>query len=300
MNLNLLNYMGNTPLVKLNNPYGNKCGNVYVKLEEFNPGGSIKSRVGLQMIIDAEADGRIKKGNTLIEPTGGNTGIGLAIAAALKGYNLVLVIPDTFSKEKISTLKSLGAKIILSDHRLGNNSHIITAKEILKQHTDFICLDQFSNLSNPKAHYYGTGEELITQMKNNIDYFIAGIGSGGTIMGIGKRLKDNIPNVKVIGVQPKGCDILNNKFIPHKIQAIAVGVLSSFFDTTLIDSMSDVSFDEAQETRDYLAKTQGIFAGISSGANIAVAFRLSKNLNCTKNIVTVAPDSGRSYIEYES
>ena len=296
--MSILNFMGNTPLVKLENPHGPKFANVYVKLEEFNPGGSIKSRVALQMIEDAEIERTIKRGDTLIEPTGGNTGIGLAIASALKGYNLMLVIPDTFSKEKISTLKELGAKVILSDHRIGNNSHIVIAKQMMEENKQLICLDQFSNVSNPKAHYNGTGKEILNQLQNHIDYFIAGIGSGGTIMGVGRRLKESIKGVKIIGVQPEGCDILNNKFVPHKIQALAVGVISTFFDKNVINSMMSISFEEAQETRKYLSKRQGIFVGMSSGANISAALKLSKELDNTKNIVTVAPDSGKSYIEY--
>lgn len=296
--MSILNFMGSTPLVKLKNPHGSKFAQVYVKLEEFNPGGSIKSRVALQMIEDAELQGKLRKGDTLIEATGGNTGIGLAIACALKGYNLNLTIPDTFSKEKIKTLENLGATVILADHTRGNNSHIVTAKEIMEINPELINLDQFSNFSNPKDHYYGTGREILNQLQNQIDYFIAGIGSGGTIMGVGKKLKESISDVKVIGVQPEGCDILNNKFVPHKIQALAVGVISKFFDKSVIDSMINVSFEEAQETREYLSKTQGIFVGISSGANIAAAFKLSKELDNTKNIVTVAPDSGRSYLEY--
>jgi len=295
--MKILDFIGNTPLVKIENPHGNKFANIYVKLEEFNPGGSIKSRISLQMINDAEKTGRIKKGDTLIEPTGGNTGIGLAIAASIKGYKLILVIPDTFSKEKINTLKKIGANIVLSDHRIGNDSHIVTAKQILKDNPDFVCLDQFSNDSNPSAHYYGTGTEILNQLSSRIDYFVAGIGCGGTIIGVGRKLKEYFPNVGIIGVQPEGCDILNGKFKPHKIQALAVGVISKFFDKNLINSMMDVTFEESQETLEYLSKTQGIFAGISSGANISAAIKLSREIGNNMNIITVAPDSGRSYLE---
>lgn len=296
--MSILNYMGNTPLVKIRNPHGEKFAQIYVKLEEFNPGGSIKSRVGMQMIEDAEIGGRLNKGDTLIEATGGNTGIGLAIAASLRGYKLLLVIPDTFSKEKIKTLEYYGAQVVLADHRIGNNSHIVTAKKIMEENPQLINLNQFSNNSNPKAHYYGTGTEILNQLQNRIDYFIAGIGSGGTVMGVGKKLKQYIHDVKIIGVQPEGCDILNNVFVPHKIQAIAVGVISDFLDKSIIDSMIDISFEEVQEVRKYLSTNEGLFIGLSSGANIAAAFKLSKSLDNTKNIVTVAPDSGRSYIGY--
>lgn len=290
--------VGQTPLVKLDNIYGDEFGTVYAKLEEFNPGGSIKTRVAFQMIEDAEIAGTLKKGDVLIEPTGGNTGLGLAIAAAIKGYELILTIPDSFSKEKINTLKEYGAKIFLSDHTTGNDSHIVLAKKMQDENPMLVCLDQFSNFSNPKAHYLGTGREIYNQLQGNVDVFLASIGSGGTIMGCGKLFKELNPSTKVIGVQPEGCDILNEKFIPHKIQATAVGIISKFFNKEIIDSMIDISYEEAMLVKDYLASKQGIFVGISSCANIAAAFKLSKNYDKYTNIVTVAPDSGRSYIEY--
>lgn len=296
--MELLNFMGDTPLVKIKNPYGSQYANVYVKLEGFNPGGSVKSRVGHQMIIDAEKKGIIKKGDTLIEATGGNTGIGLAITALKRGYNLKLVIPNTFSKDKINTLKEYGADVILSDHSKGNNSHLILTKEILAQNPEYICLDQFSNKSNPKAHYLNTGIEILNDMQNKIDYFVAGIGSGGTLMGVGKKLKEELSDVKIIGVEPEGCDILNNKFIPHKIQALAVGVISTFFDKNLVDDMIKVTFDEGEKIRKHLSRKEGIFVGISSGANVAAALKLSLRLDNTKNIITIAPDNGNSYLEY--
>lgn len=290
--------VGNTPLVKLDNIYGEEFGSVYVKLEEFNPGGSIKTRVAFHMIEDAEITGKLQKGDTLIEPTGGNTGLGLAIAAAIKGYELILTIPDSFSKEKINTLKEYGAKIYLSDHTTGNDSHIVLAKKMLKENPNLICLDQFSNFSNPKAHYLGTGREIFNQLHGNVDVFLASIGSGGTIMGCGKLFKELNRNTKIIGVQPEGCDILNGKFIPHKIQATAVGIISEFFDKDVIDSMISITYEEAMIVKDYLASKQGIFVGISSCANIAAAFKLSKSYDRSTNITTVAPDGGRSYLEY--
>lgn len=294
--MSILNYIGETPLVKVKNFYGERYPDIYLKMEEFNPGGSIKSRVGLQMIEDAEISGRIKKGDTLIEPTGGNTGIGLALAASLKGYQLILTIPDNFSQEKIKTLKEMGAEIVLADHEIGNDCHIQKANALIKEHAEYVCLNQFANKSNPKAHYYGTGREIINQMQSEVDYFVSSIGSGGTIMGTGKRLKDYIPGVKVIGVQPEGCDIPNQVYIPHKIQATAVGKVGDFLDFNLIDYMISVNFDEVQEVRKYLATKQGLFVGISSGANILAALKISKKVTKDKKIVTVAPDSGRSYL----
>lgn len=294
--MSIINFMGNTPIVKLNK-MSNNSGQIFVKMEEFNPGGSIKSRVGMQMIEDAEKQGKLKKGDTLLEATGGNTGIGLAISAAIKGYSLILTIPDNFSSEKIEVLKKLGANIILADHTQGNDCHIKAAEQILKNNEDYKCLNQFSNVSNPKAHYYGTGKEIVDQMQNTVHYFVASIGSGGTIMGVGKRLKECIADVKIVGVQPEGCDLKKGIYVSHKIQATAVGRMGTFMDFRLIDNIIDINYEEVQERRAYLAKTQGIFVGISSGANIVAAYKLAKQVGKEAVIVTVAPDSGRSYLD---
>lgn len=295
--MSILNDMGNTPLVKLKNPFGDNYAQVYLKMEEFNPGGSIKSRVALQMIEDAEIAGILNPGATLIEPTGGNTGIGLAVACSLKGYQLVLTIPDNFSAEKIEVLKKYGAKVTLVDHRIGNDCHIKKARELLKDNPDWICLNQFENPSNPKAHYLYTANEIIEQLNTPIDCFVSVIGSGGTITGISKRLKEYNPEIKIIGVEPKGCNILNNIYIPHKIQATAVGKVGNFFDKSMINEMVSVDFEEVQKIRNYLSFNQGIFVGISSGANVLAAFNESKKWDSSKTIVTIAPDSGRSYLE---
>lgn len=295
--MSILKDMGNTPLVKLKNPFGDNFAQVYLKMEEFNPGGSIKSRVALQMIEDAETSGVLKSGDTLIEPTGGNTGIGLAVASSLKGYQLVLTIPDNFSTEKIEVLKKYGAKVVLADHRLGNDCHIQKAQELLKENPNWICLNQFENFSNTKAHYLYTANEIIEQLNVPIDCFVSVIGSGGTITGISKRLKEDNPNIKIIGVEPKGCNILNDIYIPHKIQATAVGKVGTFFEKSLISEMVSVDFEEVQKIRDYLCREQGLFVGISSGANVLAAFTESKKWDSSKKIVTIAPDSGKSYLE---
>ncbi|MGL5191695.1 MAG: PLP-dependent cysteine synthase family protein [Cetobacterium sp.] len=293
--MNILNYVGRTPIVKIKNLYGEQYPDIYLKLEEFNPGGSIKTRVGFEMIRDAEDRGMLKKGDTLIEATGGNTGLGLAIAASLKGYKLKLVIPDNFSKEKINILKEYGAEIIYSNHELGNNSHLIKLKEILSENKTYINLNQFENISNPNAHYLFTGKEIINSLKK-IDYFVSVMGSGGTIAGISKCLKEHNLETKIIGVQPEGCDIFNGIFIPHKIQATAVGVIPKFINRTDIDEMISVDYNEVQIIRERLAKEQGIFVGISSGANLLAALKLSKSLGKERVIVTISPDSGRSYL----
>lgn len=295
--MSIINFIGNTPIVKLYKQFEN-AADVYVKMEEFNPGGSIKSRVGIQMLEDAEKEGKLKKGNIILEPTGGNTGIGLAISAAIKGYKLVLTIPDNYSAEKIEILKKMGATVVLADHTLGNDCHIRKAEKILEENPNYKCLNQFTNLSNPASHYYGTGREIVNQMQNNVNYFVASIGSGGTIMGIGKKLRETIPEVKIIGVQPEGCNLKKGIYVSHNIQATAVGKVGSFMDFNMLDAMIDVNFEEVEEQREYLAKRQGLFVGISSGANIVAALKLAKKVGKGASIVTVAPDSGRSYIKY--
>ncbi|WP_018652100.1 PLP-dependent cysteine synthase family protein [Actinobacillus capsulatus] len=295
---NLEEYMGNTPLVKIKNIFGDKYANVYVKLEEFNPAGSIKSRVAYQMIIDAENKGKLKPGMALLEATGGNTGMGLAFISSMRGYDLTLVIPDNFSQEKINVLKQYGAKIILSDHKTGVGSHIRLANKLLEEDKSFYHLDQFHNFSNPRAHYLGTGKEIISQLNGNIHCFVAGIGSGGTIGGISKRLKEFNSQIAIYGVQPDGCDYLNNKTISHKIEAISVGIESVFFNKSILNGMISVRYDEVLELISILAMNQGIFVGLSSGANILASLKLSRQFPKSYNIVTVAPDSGKSYLPH--
>lgn len=292
----ILDTIGNTPLIKIKNIYGSLYPDIYVKLEEFNPGGSIKSRVAFHMIESAEKAGTLKPGQTLIEATGGNTGIGLAIASNFKGYPLKLVIPDNYSKEKIKILKSYGAQIIYSNHQLGNNSHILKLNEILKKNKSLIHLNQFENIENPNAHYLYTAKEIINELPA-IDYFVSVIGSGGTIAGISKKFREIFKNIKIIGVQPKGCDIFNGIFVPHKIQAIAVGIIPKFITRKNIDFMIDVEYEEIQKLRNLLALKYGIFVGLSSGANILANLKLSLTLPKNKIIVTISPDNGRSYIK---
>ncbi|QBH18407.1 cysteine synthase family protein [Alcaligenes faecalis] len=296
----LLNYVGNTPIIKIENIFNPDRSGVYVKLEEFNPGGSIKSRPGVHMVLDAQEKKLLTKDKIILEPTGGNTGLGITIAAIALGYKVNLVIPDNFSKEKIKNLESYGAKIILSDHNTGPGSHVRLAREILNSDNNYISLDQFSNPANPLSHYLTTGPEIINQLKvRKVDAFVAGIGTGGTLMGVGRYLKGISSDTKVIGVQPSGCDFKNNIFIPYKIEAIAVGFIPPIVNFSLIDHMINVDFNEVMELRSWLSKNKGIFVGVSSGANILASLKEAKKYKKGKIIVTVAPDSGRSYIGYE-
>lgn len=297
-NLSILDYMGKTPLVRLQNLLSDEMSDVYVKLEKYNPGESHKARIAYQMILSAEKKGLLipKTGQTLIEPTGGNTGKGLAIVGAIRGYNVVLVVPDNYSKEAIRILKAYGAQVVLSDSTTGNDSHVRKAKEILNEHPDYIWLDQLSNPANPEAHYIGTGAEIAESL-DKIDYFIAGIGSGGAISGTGKRIKETHPNAKIIAVQPTGCKVLEGKAVPHKIQGLAIGILPPNLNTEIVDEVISVDFVEAKEGMKLLAQREGLLVGISSGANAFVALNLAKKLGKGKKIVTLAPDTGRNYME---
>lgn len=297
--LNIINYIGNTPIVKLKNIFNKNKASIFVKLEEFNPGGSVKSRPGKFMVLDAHQRRILNKNKIILEATGGNTGLGITLTAVNLGYEVHLVIPDNFSKEKIKTLENYGAKIILSDHTTGPGSHIRLSKEILTSENKYINLDQFSNPANPLSHYLTTGPEIIKQLDiNKVDAFVAGIGSGGTLMGVGKYLKGIDSNTKIIGVQPEECDFLKNKFFSHKIEAIAVGLIPPIVDLNMISKMISVNYDEVMDLRAWLSKKNGIFVGISSGANILAAFKEAMNYEQNKVIVTIAPDSGRSYMDH--
>jgi cysteine synthase len=295
---NVLDLIGNTPMVKLNRIVPEGFADVYVKLEEYNLGGSIKSRIAMRMVIEAEKKGILRPGSgqTIIEPTGGNTGIGLAIMGAIHGYKTIFVIPDNYSKEKILILRTYGAEVALSDHRKGNNSHIEKVKEILKEHPEYIWLNQFINENNPIANYETTGQEIIDSL-NRIDCFVAGVGTGGTISGIGKKIKEKFPDARIIGVQPEGCDLINGKSIPHKIEGLAVGIVPEVFDTKIVDNMLSISDEEAFEYIKLLARKEGLFLGVSSGANVCAAIKMAKELGKGKTVVTVSPDGGKNYIK---
>lgn len=298
MDNNILDYMGNTPLVKLQRIVSNDDANIYIKLEEFNPGGSIKSRIALQMVIDAEKKGFLipNSNQTIIESTGGNTGMGLAMVGAIRGYNIILVVPDNYSAEKRKMLKVYGADVILSDSKKGNFSHIVKVDEIMYEHPEYICLNQFNNPSNPKVHYETTGDEILEAL-DEIDCFIAGIGTGGTVTGVGKKIKNKFPKSFIYGVQPAGCDISKGMAVPHDIQGLSVGILPPILDLNIVDEVISIEYNEAVYYMKRLAREEGLFVGISSGANVCAAVKIAKKIGNGKTIVTVAPDSGRSYMD---
>lgn len=293
--MNVLDLIGKTPIIQLQKIVPDNAANIFVKLEEYNFGGSIKSRVAYKMIKDAEKKGILipNSGQTIIEPTGGNTGTGLAILGALGGYNVILVVPDNYSKEKTIVPKAYGAEVILSDHTTGNDSHIQLVKKIVQEHSEYVWLNQFTNHSNPNSHYETTGKEICDTF-NQIDCFVAGIGSGGTISGVGKRIKEKFPEAQIIGVQPKGCDVLNGHAIPHKIQGLALGMLPSVLDKSIIDEMMDVEDSDAIFCMKQLAIKEARLVGTSSGANIFCAINIAKKLGKGKNVITIAPDTGKN------
>lgn len=296
---NLLGHIGNTPLVRLNHLCATSSAEVYVKLEKFNPGGSIKSRVALKMVAEAEALGILQphSGQTLIEPTGGNTGLGLAVIGAIKGYKVILVIPDNYSKEKINLLEAHGAQIFLADSKSGNDCHVRKTEEILKDHSEYIWLNQLTNPANPRAHYEGTGEEIISELEN-IDCFVAGAGSGGTITGVSKRLREKCPKMKVVAVQPQGCNILEGTAILHSIQGFAIGMRPSIFDISVVDDVINVEYEQVRKLGLTIPGCEGLFVGISSCANIFAALQVARSMGKGKRIVTIAPDGGESYRKF--
>lgn len=297
--MEILDCIGNTPLIRIPNEFTQVKPTVLVKLEEYNLGGSIKSRVGNQMVIDAEQDGRIDINHpekvTILEATGGNTGIGIAQICAIRGYRCVLAVPDNYSKVRINLLKNMGAEVVLSDHTTGNDSHIRKAYNLLKINPNYIYMDQFKNPSNRKAHYLGTGQEILKQSNCKIDCFVAGIGSGGTITGVGKAIKEKHLTCKVVGVQPEGCDVLNGKAVPHIMQGIAIGQIPEVLDVSIVNEMLSVTNEEVENMKNLISKKLGLYLGYSSIANIIGAIRVAKDMEKGKVVVTVSPDGGRNY-----
>jgi len=291
--MNITNWIGNTPLIKLQNR-DTDSADIYVKIEHFNAGNSIKSRVAKQMVEDAIKSGKLKTGMTIIEATGGNTGMGLAIMSTIYNFNFVAVVPDNYSQERIDLLKYYNAQVILADSSLGNDSHIRKTKELQKCNPDWVCLDQFNNVSCINAHYNGTAQEIINEIIP--DVFVVSVGSGGTFTGISKRLKQVSDNIKCYVAQPIGCDIMNGKAIQHNVQGVSLGIVPPLLDYSLIDGTLEVSFEEIKKELLLLMKHEALFLGISSGANIVAAKLLARDLGKGKTVCTVAPDGGQYYI----
>ncbi len=296
--------IGNTPLIKLSNfmKKNNLKATILAKLEYFNPAGSAKDRIALFMIQDAERSGRLKKGGTIIEPTSGNTGIGLAALSAAKGYKMIVTMPETMSVERRLLMKAYGAKLVLTDGKKGMSGAIEKAKELNETIPGSIIAGQFENPANPEAHYRTTGPEIWKDTDGEIDIFAAGVGTGGTITGVGKFLKEKNPKIHIAAIEPASSPVLSKGIGgSHKIQGIGAGFVPTVLDVKIIDEIIPVSDSDAYNYAREAAKTEGIFIGISSGAALAAATYLAtKKENEGKNIAVLLPDSGERYLSAES
>ena len=292
INNNVLDMIGNTPMIKLNN-IGNS--NIYVKLEKYNPAGSIKDRAVYYMVENLEKNGLLKKGDVLVEATSGNTGIALSMIGSLKGYKVIIVMPETMSVERRTLMKAYGAKLILTDGSLGMKGSIEKMNKLLSENSNYISLKQFENEYNPLAHYETTGVEIYNQVKD-IDIFVCGVGTGGTISGVGKYLKEKNPNIKVVAVEPEGSPVISkNKKGSHKIQGIGAGFIPKNYNENVVDEVMTITDEESYKGVRIMAQKEGILVGISSGANIYAALKLCE-MYPDKKIVTVAPDGIDKYM----
>lgn len=292
--------IGGTPILKLNNyiALNELPANIYAKLEYFNPAGSVKDRIAKAMIDDAEAKGALKPGAVIIEPTSGNTGIGLAAVAASKGYRIILTMPETMSVERRNLLKAYGAELVLTDGAKGMKGAIAKAEELAQQIEGGFIPSQFTNSANPTAHFNTTGPEIWEDTDGKVDIFVAGVGTGGTVSGVGKYLKSKNPNVKVVAVEPASSPVLSKGVAgPHKIQGIGAGFVPETLDTKIYDEIIAVENEDAFAIGKTLARKEGLLVGISSGAAVYAATQLAKRPeNKGKNIVVLLPDTGDRYL----
>jgi len=292
-----LELIGHTPVVRLNRIPGPNDAEIWAKLESYNPGGSVKDRICLAMIEHAEKAGRIRPGDTIVEPTSGNTGIGLALVCAVKGYKLILTMPDTMSEERRSLLVAYGATLVLTPDTRGMHGAIAKAEELIRENPSYFMPQQFNNEANPEMHYRTTGPELLEQL-THIDAFVAGVGTGGTITGVGRYLHENLKNhVTIVAVEPKNSAVLSGGEPGfHKIQGIGAGFVPKTLDTRVYDEVIAVADEEATNFTRRLAREEGLLVGISSGANCCAAAQIAKRLGKSKVVVVVFPDTGERYL----
>lgn len=289
--------IGETPLVKLNRLVGKDDADVYLKLEFFNPGSSVKDRIAISMVEAAEREGKLKPGATILEPTSGNTGIGLAMVAAAKGYRAILVMPETMSVERRNLLRAYGAEIVLTPGSEGMGGAIRKAEEIAREHPDCFVPQQFKNPANVQAHRETTAEELLKQTGGKLDAFVAGVGTGGTVTGVGQVLKQHIPSVTIVAVEPEDSPVLSGGNPgPHKIQGIGAGFVPDILDTDVYDQIVAVSNSDSFYWARRLAREEGILGGISSGAAVSAALQIAKKLGKGKRVVAVVPSNGERYL----
>ncbi|CBZ02023.1 cysteine synthase A [Clostridium botulinum] len=291
-----IDLIGNTPMFKLNNMQEENMADVYVKLEKFNPGGSIKDRAALGMIEEGEKMGKIRPGDIIVEPTSGNTGIGLAMVGRLKGYKVIIVMPDSMSIERRNMIKAYGAELVLTEGNKGMTGAIEKAEELARDKKGYFIPQQFSNRANSKKHYETTAVEILKDV-DDLDAFVASVGTGGTIAGIGRRLKEFNKNIKVVAVEPYNSPVISGgKAAPHKIQGIGAGFIPDVYEKDVVDDVMTITDEESYEYARRFGAEEGILVGISSGANIAAAIKIAKKLGKGKKVVTVAPDGGEKYI----
>lgn len=292
--------IGKTPLVRLNRLSEEGGGAIFGKVEFANPGGSVKDRICLNMIDEAERTGALQPGGTIVEPTSGNTGIGLALIAAVRGYKLILVMPESMSLERASLLSSYGAQLILTPAWEGMQGSIREAENIIAQNPEYFMPDQFSNPANPAIHRATTAIEIWDAMDGKIDAFVAAVGTGGTITGCGEVLKERALDTKIVAVEPAGSPVLSGGAPgPHKIQGIGAGFVPKVLNRSIIDDIIRVTDDQAYQTTKLLAKKEGLLVGISAGANVFAAQQVAKDLRPDQNVVTVLCDTGERYLSIE-
>ncbi|MDK2801191.1 MAG: cysteine synthase [Clostridiales bacterium] len=289
--------IGQTPMLRLNRLVDKESAEVLLKLEAFNPGSSVKDRIAYNMIVEAENEGLLKPGSVIVEPTSGNTGIGLAMVGAARGYKVILVMPDTMSIERRNLLKAYGAELILTPGIEGMKGAIAKAEQLTKEDSKYFMPQQFNNPANPDIHKKTTALEILEQTEGNIDAFVAGVGTGGTLTGVGEVLKEKIPSVKVIAVEPKASPVISGgQPGPHKIQGIGAGFIPKILNQNIIDEVIKVSDEDALVTARKLASEEGALVGISCGAAVYAALQVAKKLEKGKRIVVIAPDTGERYL----
>lgn len=287
--------IGRTPILKLTKMVEKNSADVYVKLEKFNPGGSVKDRAALGMIEKAEEVGLLKAGSVIVEPTSGNTGIALAMIGRVKGYKVIIVMPETMSKERRDLIKAYGAELVLTEGSKGMKGAIEKATQMVNEHGYFMP-QQFENIANPEKHYATTAEEIYEDI-NDLDVFVAGVGTGGTVSGIGKNLKEKIDGIEIVAVEPSNSQVLSGKNPgPHKIQGIGAGFVPLNYKEEYVDKVVAVTDNDAIETAVSFAKQEGILIGISSGAAVYAAIEIAKKLGKGKKVLAIAPDGGEKYI----
>ena len=287
--------IGKTPILRVTNMIDENSADLYVKLEKLNPGGSVKDRAALGMIERAEQEGLLKEGSVIVEPTSGNTGIALAMIGRLKGYKVIIVMPETMSKERRDLIKAYGAELVLTAGNRGMKGAIEKATQMVNEHGYFMP-QQFENIANPEKHYATTAEEIYEDI-NDLDVLVAGVGTGGTISGIGKKLKEKIKDIEIVAVEPSNSQVISGKNPgPHKIQGIGAGFVPQNYKEEYVDKVVAVSDEDAIKTAVDFGKSEGILVGISSGAAIYAAIEIAKKLGKGKKVLAIAPDGGEKYI----